>query len=227
MNSFTRIALAVAVALGAGACSEKRSHPQPSSEATRFSLEIEKIAQSDDPDRENRVAAYLTHGDVDVVASACFQLGQLKARDYIPQLLALLEHKDGRVVNMAGAGLREMIDARDAKLAPRFEAVLAHEFLLARISAVEALGRIRSTDSVGKLLERLKMEDAAVRYYIVASLGEIGSKQALPALEAYLSEVRAMDMGSPHLGRARGTPPHPRVMKEAIERAIEDIRRAT
>lgn len=105
--------------------------------------------------------------------------------------------------------------------------MLALDFLLARINAVEALGKIRSTDSVAKLLERLKVEDPAVRYYIVASLGGIGAKQALPVLEAYLTEVRAMDMSSQHMGRARGTPPHPKLMKEAIERAIEEIRRAT
>ena len=175
-------ALVLALAISAGACSEQRTHAPPSAEAMRVRAELEEIAASTLGDKEGRIAAYLSHADPDIVGGACSQLGQLKARDYVPQLLALLEHRDGRVVNMAGAGLRDMLDARDVKLAPKFDALLHQKFLLARISAVEVLGNIRSTESVPKLLERLKVEDPAVRYYIVDSLGKIGTKQALPAL---------------------------------------------
>ncbi|MFY3383066.1 HEAT repeat domain-containing protein [Paracidovorax sp. MALMAid1276] len=180
-------------------------------------------AQSGDSDKENRIAVYLSHTDPDVVGQACFQLGQLKARAHIPALLALLNHRDGRVVNMAGAGLRDMLDTRDAALAPRFEALLTHDFLLARISAIEALGRIHSTGSVPLLAGRLQSEDPAVQFHIVHVLGTLRSRQALPALEALEAEVRTKDMSSPHFDRARGTPAHPKLMLEAIALAMQQI----
>lgn len=189
--------------------------------------EIRAIAESEARDREARIAEFLKHPNPGVVGAACWQLGDLRARQYLPDLVALLKHSDPGVVNMAGAGIREMVSDADANLLDHVTPVVSHDFLLARISAVEVLGRIRSSSSTPLLIERLKSEDSAVRYYIVAALGEIGDRSALPALEGYLEEVRRMDHSSPHMGRARGDPPHPQLLQEAIERAISNIKSAT
>ena len=104
---------------------------------------------------------------------------------------------------------------------------MSHQFILARIGAVEALGQLQSRSSTELLTQKLKAEDPAVRYYIIDALRKIKDRKALPALEGYLREVRQMDHNSSGKARARGTPPHPALLQEALERAIVEIQGAT
>jgi HEAT repeat protein len=219
--------LVLASLLLAAACGEQRHSPSPAGAAKRAQDEVRAIADSGKPDRAKKLASYLDNEEPAAVATACFELGQLKAREYLPNLVALLKHNDDRVVNMAAASLRDMLEPSDAKLTNDFEALLSHRFLLVRIGAVEALGQLRSQRSAELLSQKLKTEDPAVRYYIIDSLRKIRDKRALPALEGYLREVQRMDHSSGSKARARGMPPHPTLLQEALERAIVEIEGAT
>jgi HEAT repeat protein len=226
MSRSLHVLLLASLLFSAG-CGEKRHSPSPTGAAKRAQDEVRAIADSGKPDRAKKLASYLDNEEPAAVATACFELGQLKAREYLPNLVALLRHKDDRVVNMAAAALRDIIEPGDAKLAGDFEALLSHQFILARIGAVEALGQLQSRSSTELLIQKLKAEDPAVRYHIIDALRKIKDRKALPVLEGYLREVRKMDHNSGSKARARGTPPHPALMQEALERAIVEIQGAT
>jgi len=101
--------------------------------------------------------------------------------------------------------------------------VLENDFKLARISAVECLGRIANKDSTERLLARLSLEDFGTQAYIVRALGDIRDPRALPVLAARLIEVKAMDQSVPERGGSRGDPPTPALMQATLEAAIADI----
>jgi HEAT repeat protein len=185
---------------------------------------LREVGYSGDAAQAREIARFLQDRDSKVVAQAAFFIGYLKARDFIPQLRNLLGHTDDGVVNMAAAGLREMIDQRDIVLTADLERLLTHRYLLARIGGIEGLGKLGSKQSIALLIDRFEHDEPAAKYYAAISLGQIKDPAALPALEHALAAVKKMDHSSPHKGRARGTPPHPDLMQDALESAIASIR---
>jgi hypothetical protein len=184
---------------------------------------LTEASRSENPAAAANIARFLTDADPDIVGQASFYLGSLRARAYLPALTALLTNKNERIVNMAGAGLREMVDERDTALLPQLYPMLQHRFKQARISALECIGRIGSSDSTLRVLARLPVEDFGTQWYVVQALGSIKDPKALPALEARLVEVKAMTP-VPYRGGSRGDPPTPALMQAALEEAIENIR---
>jgi hypothetical protein len=184
---------------------------------------ITEASRSDDPGAPAKIARFLTDPDPEIVGKSAYYLGSLHARSYIPALTTLLTNKDKHVVNLAGAGLREMIDGRDTALLPKLYPLLDHEDKLARMSAIECIARVGNPDSTELLLARLAREDFAAQRSLVKALGAIKDPKALPALEARLLEVKAM-APEPYRGGSRGDPPTPAEMQLELEEAIENIR---
>ena len=131
------------------------------------------------------------------------------------------------VVNMAGAGLLQMVDARDACFLPNLLVVLDHPELLARMSAIEAVGGIGSKDVTLPLIERLHSENPAAKWQIIAALGKIGDESALPMLYALLAQAIAMDHTVPNKGGTRGSVPHPDSFQAILEESISSITEVT
>jgi len=223
-----RRALIVALVSSVAACGERRPKDaewllQSGSKSEKAEY-IRDLGYSGNAASARVIARFLSDPEPEVVASAAFFVGYLKAREFIAELRPLLAHSDDRVVNMAAAGLREMIDQRDIGLAGDLEKLLSHRYLLARIGGIEGLGKIGSSKSTTLLIDRLERDEPAARLYAAISLGEIKNSAALPALERALIEVKAMDHSSENKARARGTPPHPDLMQDVLEQAILNIR---
>lgn len=209
-------------------CSERRPKDpewllQKGSRAEKLDY-LRELGYSGNAANARGLVPFLDDSDPEVASTAAFFIGNLKAREYIPNLRRLLAHSDDQVVNLAAAGLREMIDQRDLGLAGDLEKLLSHKFLLARIGGIEGLGKLGSSRSTALLVDRLEHDEPAARYYAAISLGEIKDRSALPALERALVEVKAMDHSSKSKARARGTAPHPDLMQEVLEEAILKVK---
>lgn len=66
-------------------------------------------------------------------------------------------------------------------------------------------------------------EKPACKLVIVEAFGRIGSKEALPLLDQYLSQINKMDFSVKHKGRRRSNNPHPNTLKNEVEQAIRVI----
>ena len=169
------------------------------------------------------ILPFLEDGDPKVIGTAAFFLGYIQNRDSIPKLQTLLRSESHEVVNMAGSGLAQMVNDSDEYLLQTLNEVLLSPNLLTRMSAIEAIGKIQSPESVSVILPLFKNEEPAAQLQIVQALGEIGSVEALPFLTDYLETVKTMDHSQPRKGGVRGTPPHPTVTQSVVEKAIAVI----
>jgi HEAT repeat protein len=172
------------------------------------------------------IAKFLQDANPWVVANACGDLGRLKAREYIPDLVVLLASPEPDVANLAGFGLSQMIDERDTAILPDLYRNLDRNELLVRMSAIEAIGKVRSAPSVDVLVKHLPQQEPAAQLSLYMALGDIGDPRALPVLRQALSDAQAMDHGIPNLGRSRGDPPHPDLLQGQIQDAIKRIQQA-
>lgn len=184
---------------------------------------LSELAYSNEPTQADVIARFLDDQDPEIVASACFYLGYLNAREYIPTLVKFLAHTDSQVVNMAASGIGQMANASDAKYLNQLYPVLDHQFLLARMSAIEAIGSIGSAESVQILVDIFDSEAPAAKWQIISALGQIGDSRALPKLREFQSIVASMDHSVPNKGGVRGSVPHPDSFEYILEESIARI----
>lgn len=206
------------------ACSQSKEDGIESMSSMEKRNYISELGYSGDEKAASDILPFLEDADPKVIGTAAFFLGYLNHRDSISKLHALLGSPDHEVVNMAGSGLAYMVNETDDYLLQSLYGVLQNPNLLARMSAIETIGKIKSKDSVGVILPIFKEEEPAAQLQIIQALGEIGSVEVLPFLYDYLEEVKAMDHNQPRKGGVRGTPPHPEVIQIVVEKAIEAIK---
>ena len=186
---------------------------------------IEDISYSKIPKAQKveKISKYLNDLDPEVVCTACFELGRLKARDAISQIALLLTSDNGKVTNMAICSLTDMIDSRDVDLLPGLYRNLKNSDYMTVLSSIEALGKIQSKESIPYLTEMLKTEKTGLQARVITSLGETGCKETLPILNSYLEEVLKMDYGVEDRGGMRGCDLHPVALEIITKEAIEAV----
>ncbi|MBU6956114.1 HEAT repeat domain-containing protein [Hahella sp. HN01] len=188
---------------------------------------ISEIGEAGDANRANEIAAFLNDHDLEVLSSACFNLGYLGAREYISSLASFLSHDDDDgVANMCLSGLALIVDEREEYLlGDIYNRLDSTNSLLVKLSSIEAIGAIGSVKSVEKISRIFETDERnAVRIEIVIALGKIKSTSALSLLESYLKEVKMMDKNIPNRGGVRGGDPHPTVIIIALENSIDAIK---
>lgn len=185
---------------------------------------IRDVAYTYDQRAVDIIKSYLDDKSEDVISTAAFYLGELKARDSIPKLKILLQHALPAVRNSATSSLAKLVNSNDVDLLPQLYILLHDEDVLVRMSAIDAIGRIASHSSVDRLHEIFKGEKLAVKYEIVVSLNRIDDVRSLDLLEEFLSEINKMDHDIPYRGGARGSDPHPSVLRSITEKTITKIR---
>ncbi|WP_083769741.1 HEAT repeat domain-containing protein [Hahella chejuensis] len=187
---------------------------------------ISEIGEADDVNRANEIAVFLNDHDLEVLSSACFNLGYLGAREYISSLASFLHHEDDGVANMCLSGLALIVDEREEYLlGDIYNRLDSTNSLLVKLSSIEAIGAIGSVKSVEKLSRTFETDERnAVRTEIVIALGKIKSASALPLLESYLKEVKMMNKSAPNMGGVRGTESHSTVIIVALENSIDAIK---
>ena len=112
-------------------------------------------------------------------------LGRIGDPDAVPALMPLLQDKVKAVREEASSALAAIGVAAMAGL---IEA-LQHDDWLVRLHAVEALGKLKSPDSVEPLLRTLFNErDSAIREDVVRALGAIRDGRAVDYLVAVMKE---------------------------------------
>lgn len=182
-------------------------------------IHLIKLAGTRDATRAPEVASYLQDKDPEVVGSAIFKLGELGARHYIPDIARFLSEARPEILTLACAGLKLMVDGRDAALLEALRPLMHHPDVRVRGNAVEAIGKIGSESSVDELMGVFPGSNPFIKVAIVGALADIRSKTALPLLEGYRKELEAMDLAAP---RRPGTIP-PAVMIDNVDRAIKAI----
>jgi len=206
---------------GCGEGVDAELNPQSKYEKQRY---IEQLGYSGDVANATIIAKYLEDSDDEIVMSASFYIGYVQGREFISELVKLLSNENPQIVNMAGSGLAQMVDIRDEWILPKLYGVLDHEFLPARLSAIEAIGSIGSPSSADILEAMFPKSSSGQKARIIGALGQIGDENSLPLLEAYLAEVMAMDHSVPNLGGARGVDLHPDTLQAITEEAIAEIK---
>jgi hypothetical protein len=132
---------------------------------------------------------FLDDTDPEIVANAAFGLGDLKARERLPELLKLLKHPAEVVRNLSAHAIGNIISPNDKLLLQPLLDLLTDEATLVRIAAVVALGQLRSQKAVLSLINLLQDRNSGIRSEAIHALGKIGDSRALEALRNQQSKV--------------------------------------
>ncbi len=133
--------------------------------------------------RVNELLQQLKSGDVEHRREAALELGNLGAVQATPELLAIFD-TEGWLVRQAAAQALLMMPSTEAVMGLLHK--LRNSDARIRSAAIEAIRGI-GAPSIAPLVGLLKDPDAQVVRYAAETLGEIGSVEAVPALEAALS----------------------------------------
>lgn len=142
---------------------------------------------------DTRLTEYLSkflmfhNADIQVLAKAIFGLGYLKAREYLPNLLSYLQHPDKDIRNATIDAIGNLITPYDKLLLKPLLQLISDKSV--RFSVIDALGKLKSQNSVPKLIEQLGSDNGAFRCKTIKALGKIGGAVALEALSEYRDKV--------------------------------------
>ena len=161
------------------------------------------------------LVAALRSRDWIVRMHAAKALGRIRDPEAVPVLMPLLQDKvkavreevSGALAAIGGVAVLALIQA------------LQHDEWLVRLHAVEALGKLKSSDAVEPLLQALFNDrDSAIREDVVRALGAIGDSRAVDYLVLVMKEptlrlIAVEALG--HIGDRRAVP----LLRKVVEGA--------
>jgi hypothetical protein len=150
---------------------------------------------------------FLSDDNPAIIAKAAFGLGELRAREQLPELVNLTKHPAEAVRNLATCAIKEIVSPDDQLLLEPLLQLLSDDAALVRIAAAQALGQLRNPIAVEPLIALLGDKSSGVRIHVIATLGKIGDVRAIDILQQ---------------GRRRVLP----MEAQTIERAIHLIEKA-
>lgn len=204
--------------------SQKASHP-PQTKLERQSL-IRMLGESSEERAISYLLNFLNDENPEVIASAAFALGQLKARESLPELVRLLKHPSEIVRNLSAVGIEEIATSHDEILLEPLLNLLKDKELLVRMSAVQALGQIKSKKALLPLTQLLQDEKSiAVQYQIIQTLGKTVDISSIKVLNNFKKQMLALDPGT-YRGGSRGSDVSPGQMIFEIDQALKFIEKA-
>ncbi|WGV27893.1 HEAT repeat domain-containing protein [Halotia branconii] len=136
---------------------------------------------------------FLNDNNPQIVSKAAFGLGELRAREKVPELIKLLNHPAQVVRNLAACAIREIASPEDELLIQPLLTLLADEAHIVQISAAEALGRLKNPKAVATLINffinSLSDNKSGVKYQIISALKQIGDFEVVEKLKQQKSKV--------------------------------------
>jgi HEAT repeats len=142
-----------------------------------------------------------------IIAKAAYGLGELKAREHLPELVKLTRHNADAVRNLATHAIKEIISPDDQLILEPLLQLLSDDSALVRIAATQALGQLRSPIAVEPVIALLGDKSSGVRIHAIETLGKIGDVRAIEVLQQGSRRVLPMEA-------------------QTIERAIRSIEKA-
>jgi HEAT repeats len=126
---------------------------------------------------------FLSDDNPEIVAKAAFGLGELRAREKLPELIKLTTRHSGVVRNLATHAIAEIISPEDKLLVQPLLKLLADKEKLVRMSAIEALGQLRSSTAVQPLIDVIQDQQSGLRWPALEALGKIGDASAVKFIQ--------------------------------------------
>jgi HEAT repeat protein len=150
---------------------------------------MSRLSQFNDERAIDYLLEFLKDSDPEVIAHAAFGLGELKARETLPELMKLLKHPVEMVRNLSACAIADIASQKDKVLLQPLIELLTDEKTLVRIAAIEALGQLRNPKAVSPLIDLLQDSNTGVRYRVIQALAKTGDNGALEALRRWKSEA--------------------------------------
>ncbi len=166
--------------------------------------------------------ALLGDNDAEVVRHAAFALGEMDAREALPELLMLL----GRQPRVAADALAGILTPDDTHVVAMLSPLLEHADLQIRIAALNALRALRSPEAVPAVISRLDDPEAGLLWYAIKTLAHTRDKRALLPLQSLQERVDTLGLDPECRGGSRGSKPTPMYLRMVITEALEHIRGA-
>lgn len=120
--------------------------------------------------------------DSEVVSNAAFGLGELRARESLPELLKLLRHPIDNVRTASASAIAKIATPQDKLLLQPLLDSLADNSTSVKISITNALGGLRNPAAVSPLILLLRNKSSGLRISAAEALGKIGNSASLEAL---------------------------------------------
>jgi HEAT repeats/SMI1 / KNR4 family (SUKH-1) len=150
---------------------------------------IRRLYETHDERAINLLVEFLSDENPKIIAVAAFGLGELKAREKLPELIQLTKHSAEVVRNLATHAIASIASPGDQLLLEPILDRLSDEAVLVRIAAIEALGQLRNSIAVEPLIALLENENSGVKFSSIQALGKIGDTSAIEALQQRRSRI--------------------------------------
>lgn len=126
---------------------------------------------------------FLNDSDLEVISSAAFGLGELRSRESLPELISFLKHPIENLRITSTSTIEKIISPQDKLLLQPLLDILNDKSISVRISAINALGNLRSLIAYSALLNLLRNRKSGIRISAATALGKIGNSVSLEALK--------------------------------------------
>ena len=130
----------------------------------------------------------LSHADRRVRQGAQFALVEKQASDLLAQVAAKSDNQLARLHAIWGIGQLARRSSQPAEVAKPVLALLGDADAEVRAQAAKVAGETQAKSQYETLVELLRDESPRVRYFAAVSLGQIGQRDAIPALLKALDE---------------------------------------
>ncbi len=155
------------------------------------SILINKLYMSYDERAISYLTEFLNDSNSEIVSKAAYGLGELRAREKLPELLKLLDHPDQSVRSLATCAIKNIASSEDEILIqPLLQSLIREnpvEANIVQINTAEALSKLKNPNSITKLIDFLIVslpdKESKVNHHVVSALRRMGDIRVVEQLE--------------------------------------------
>jgi hypothetical protein len=144
---------------------------------------------------DERAIGYLTEllndSNPEIVSKAAYGLGELRAREKLPELLKLLDHPDRSVRSLATCAIGNIASSEDEILIqPLLQLLIREDCIktnIVQINTAEALSKLTNPNAIAKLIDFLIIsllnKESKVNCHVMSALSRMGDIGVVEKLE--------------------------------------------
>jgi HEAT repeats len=155
------------------------------------SILVNRLYMSYDERAIGYLTEFLNDSNPEIVSNAAYGLGELRAREKLPELLKLLDHPDRSVRSLATCAIGNIALSEDEILIqPLLQLLISEDSIetnIVQVNTAEALGKLTNPKAIAKLIDFLIVslpdKESKVTPHVISALSRMGDIGVVEKLE--------------------------------------------